>query len=340
MRKRNEERREIGLTPCSAVPRVQQKIYTITQPGCVHFFQFVTLGLCSGVGAGELPAFFFSAADILQLLDKYSSRGSAGSVWGQQQTPRRNAEHLSPPPLALRCTASASPGRFAPLPLVATHVGTLAFSHLTFTLCHAKKANDVLQVFRCGLCRQVGVEKLLPETFSSGERGNIWRWGCKHWSCNPDLSDDNFLTTSTSKSKDLFFSAYWIFRRLTVKMGCAPSASEDIWLDHIEWMWQTHYQIQNQTLFPGEFYWCSYVGYVHPSIWNNRKKKVFSFVFWIVWNLQTFHKQIVCKMSQLCTSSMFLSAAFTHSFHWKSKKKKKSRNLFDQIFISAGFQRL
>lgn len=191
----------------------------------------------TSLGAGELPAFFFSAADILQLLDKYSSRGSAGSVRGQQQTPRHNAEHLSPPPLALRCTASASPRRLAPLPLVATHVGMLAFSHLTFTLFHAKKANYVLQVFRCGLCRRHFHQGKEATSEGGGD-------GCKHWSCNPDFSDDNFLTTSTSKSKDHFFSAYWIFRRLTVKMECAPSASEDIWLDHIEWLWQTHYQKQ------------------------------------------------------------------------------------------------
>lgn len=34
-------------------------------------------------------------------------------------------------------------------------------------------------------------------------------------------------------------------------------------------------------------------------------------------------QQIVCKISQLCTSSMFLTAAFTRSFHWKRKKKIK-----------------
>lgn len=90
--------------------RVQQKIYTITQPGCVHFFPLCyTWTRLRGRGpgaAGFFFFFFFSAADILQLLDKYSSRGSAGSVRGQQQTPRRDAEHLSPPPSALRCTAS------------------------------------------------------------------------------------------------------------------------------------------------------------------------------------------------------------------------------------------
>lgn len=110
-----------SASPPAVLCREFNRKYTQSLSPVVFIFSsLLHLDSARGLEPGSCLLFFFSAADILQLLDKYSSRGSAGSVWGQQQTPRRNAEHLSPPPLALRCTASASPGRFAPLPLVAT----------------------------------------------------------------------------------------------------------------------------------------------------------------------------------------------------------------------------
>lgn len=130
-------------------------------------FNFSTLLHLDLARESKLPAFFFffiSPADILQLLDKYSSWGPTGSVRGQQQTPHHNAEHLSLPPTgaALHRECPDASLRF----IQSWAVGIFS-TDLLLLRCKRKQ----IMSWRCF----AAIEALPLKTFPSGERGNIWR---------------------------------------------------------------------------------------------------------------------------------------------------------------------